>query len=195
MPAANSTRIPTRSRAACMASACRWSMPCRRTLEAAHLAQRQGTLHELHQWRSRCAAARSSAMPTASKGTEVTFLPSPHTFTKTEFDYRHPRASPARAGLPQFRRAHHAHRPARRRAQGVETMHYEGGIEAFVRYLDRTKKRLICRADHHPRRARRHHRSNAPCGGTTAITRTCCASPTTSRSATAAPISPASAPR
>ena len=51
-------------------------------------------------------------------GTEVTFLPSNATFTKIEFDYRHARASPARAGLPQFRRRSSLADDARRRAEG-----------------------------------------------------------------------------
>ena len=75
-----------------------------------------------------------------------------------------------------------------------EEMRYEGGVEAFVKYLDRNKTPLIpspimIKAE------RDGMRSNARCGGTTAITRPCSASPTTSRSATAARISPASAAR
>ena len=53
-------------------------------------------------------------------------------------------------------------------------------------------------ADRNPSRSSRkgrRHVSSAPCGGTTATTRTCCASPTTFRSATAAPIWPVSAAR
>ena len=64
-----------------------------------------------------------------------------------------------------------------------------------MRYLDRTKQPLIARSDHDAGRARRHHRRMFACGGTTAIMRMSCASPTTSRSATAAPIWPASAAR
>ena len=48
-------------------------------------------------------AAASSGQSEA--GTEVTFLPSSETFTMVEFDYADARASAARAGLPQFRRA------------------------------------------------------------------------------------------
>ena len=36
-------------------------------------------------------------------------------------------------------------------------MSYDGGMAAFVRYLDRSKQALIRRADHAPRRARRRH--------------------------------------
>ncbi len=75
-----------------------------------------------------------------------------------------------------------------------EEMRYDGGIEAFVKYLDRNKTSVMpapivigpsTTASAWKRR----------CGGTTATTRTCCASPTTFRSVTAAPISPASAAR
>ena len=72
---------------------------------------------------------------------------------------------------------------------------YEGGLEAFVRYLDTAKTPLITDADHAVGREGRHHRRGRPCGGTTATTRTCCASPTTSRSAMAARTLPACAAR
>ena len=45
------------------------------------------TLHALPPWRSGGAARWSSAKSDGKRGTEVTFLPSPRTFTKTEFDY------------------------------------------------------------------------------------------------------------
>ena len=76
-----------------------------------------------------------------------------------------------------------------------EELMYEGGLEAFVRYLDRARTPLLPAPIIDQGRARRHHRGSPPCGGTTAITKACSASPTTSRSATAAPIWPASAPR
>jgi DNA gyrase subunit B len=76
------------------------------------------------------------------RGTEVTFLPSPLTFSKTEFDFsilehRLRELAFLNSGLTILL--------ADRR--GVEPremeMRYEGGIEAFVRYLDRTKTPLI----------------------------------------------------
>jgi len=57
-----------------------------------------------------------------------------------------------------------------------------GGVIEFVKYLDRNKKAIGAVSDHD-----RGPTMNgigveaALCGGTTATTRTCCASPTTSR--------------
>jgi DNA gyrase subunit B len=76
------------------------------------------------------------------RGTEVTFLPSPATFTMVEFDYstlEHRLRelaflnSGVRIVLTDNR---HAERKR-------EELMYEGGVEAFVRYLDRTKSPLI----------------------------------------------------
>ncbi len=76
------------------------------------------------------------------RGTEVTFTPSTETFTMVEFDYatiEHRLRelaflnSGVRIVLTDAR-----HAEARR-----EELYYEGGLEAFVRYLDRTKSALI----------------------------------------------------
>jgi DNA gyrase subunit B len=76
------------------------------------------------------------------KGTEVTFLPSPQTFTMTEFDY----------GTLEHRLRELAFlnsgvrivlTDARHAEVKREEMLYEGGLEAFVRYLDRAKSPLI----------------------------------------------------
>ncbi len=76
------------------------------------------------------------------RGTEVTFTPSPKTFTMVEFDYatiEHRLRelaflnSGVRIVLSDLRHAE----PKR------EELFYEGGLEAFVRYLDRTKTALI----------------------------------------------------
>jgi DNA gyrase subunit B len=76
------------------------------------------------------------------RGTEVTFLPSPETFTMVEFDYatlEHRLRelaflnSGVRIVLTDNR---HAERKQ-------EELMYEGGVEAFVRYLDRAKTALI----------------------------------------------------
>ena len=76
------------------------------------------------------------------RGTEVTFLPSPVTFTQTEFDFatlEHRLRelaflnSGAKIVLTDAR-----HADVRR-----EEMLYEGGTSAFVRYIDRSKHPLI----------------------------------------------------
>ena len=76
------------------------------------------------------------------RGTEVTFTPSTETFTMVEFDYatiEHRLRelaflnSGVRIVLTDLRHAE----PKR------EELHYEGGLEAFVRYLDRAKTALI----------------------------------------------------
>ena len=61
-----------------------------------------------------------------------------------DFDYKTLEHRSARTGLSQFRNAYPFVRPAR----GVESKFptsciYEGGLEAFVKYLDRTKASLI----------------------------------------------------
>ena len=76
------------------------------------------------------------------RGTEVTFLPSPQTFTMIEFDY----------GTIEHRLRELAFlnsgvrivlTDARHAEPRQEELYYEGGVEAFVRYLDRTKTALI----------------------------------------------------
>jgi DNA gyrase subunit B len=75
------------------------------------------------------------------KGTEVTFLPSKETFTKTIFDY----------GTLEHRLRELAflnsgvtlHLRDERHVDVKEAiMHYEGGVQAFVKYLDRSKNVL-----------------------------------------------------
>ncbi len=76
------------------------------------------------------------------RGTEVTFLPSTKTFSMTEFDYatlEHRLRelaflnSGVRIVLSDLRHAVEKH----------EEMMYEGGVEAFVKYLDRNKTPLV----------------------------------------------------
>ena len=73
------------------------------------------------------------------RGTEVTFVPSPKTFSMTEFDYptleKRLRElaflnSGVRIVLTDARHAEHRR----------QELCYEGGVEAFVRYLDRSRK-------------------------------------------------------
>jgi DNA gyrase subunit B len=78
------------------------------------------------------------------RGTEVTFYPSPKTFTMLEFDYatlehRLRELAFLNSGVTIYLAD----------KRGVEakeqTLHYEGGLEAFVKYLDRAKNSLIAR--------------------------------------------------
>ncbi|MBV9571655.1 MAG: DNA topoisomerase (ATP-hydrolyzing) subunit B [Alphaproteobacteria bacterium] len=76
------------------------------------------------------------------RGTEVTFLPSPRTFTKTEFDY-----ATLEHRLRELAFLNSGVTIVLTDNRGVEkkevTLHYDGGLEAFVRYLDRAKNALI----------------------------------------------------
>src|SRR5262245_16724101 len=78
----------------------------------------------------------------AKRGTEVSFLPSPQTFTMVEFDFatlEHRLRelaflnSGVRIVLSDQRHA----------VEKREELRYEGGVEAFVKYLDRNKDGLI----------------------------------------------------
>jgi DNA gyrase subunit B len=75
-------------------------------------------------------------------GTQVTFLPSTATFTMTDFDYatlehRLRELAFLNSGVTIVLK------DDRHVNQRVEEMYYEGGLEAFVRYLDRTKNALV----------------------------------------------------
>jgi len=75
-------------------------------------------------------------------GTEVTFLPSPLTFSKTEFDY-----PTLEHRLRELAYLNSGVSITLTDLRGVEpreqTMHYKGGVEAFVVWLDRAKNPLI----------------------------------------------------
>ncbi|HEY2444929.1 MAG TPA: DNA topoisomerase (ATP-hydrolyzing) subunit B [Rhizomicrobium sp.] len=76
------------------------------------------------------------------RGTEVVFLPSPKTFTKTEFDH-----ATIEHRLRELAFLNSGVTIILSDLRGVEkkevTLHYDGGLEAFVRYLDRAKTALI----------------------------------------------------
>ena len=80
--------------------------------------------------------------PEGKKGTRVTFLPSPETFKITEFDFERLEHryrelaflnSGVRIKLVDARHAEHE----------THDLFYEGGIAAFVQYLDRNKNALL----------------------------------------------------
>jgi DNA gyrase subunit B len=77
----------------------------------------------------------------ANKGTEVTFLPSTETFTKVEFDFatlehRLRELAFLNSGVRIFLT------DARGEEDKTTELHYEGGLEAFLTYLDRAKTAL-----------------------------------------------------
>jgi len=76
------------------------------------------------------------------RGTEVTFLPSQATFTMVEFDY-----ATIERRLRELAFLNSGVRivltDARHAEQKREELYYEGGLEAFVRYLDRAKTPLV----------------------------------------------------
>jgi len=75
------------------------------------------------------------------RGTEVTFLPSSETFTKTEFDY-----ATLEHRLRELAFLNNGVKIVLEDLRGVEPkrieLRYEGGVEAFVSYLDRNKQPL-----------------------------------------------------
>ncbi|HZN23761.1 MAG TPA: ATP-binding protein, partial [Burkholderiales bacterium] len=76
------------------------------------------------------------------RGTEVTFHPSPKTFTKTEFDF-----ATLEHRLRELAFLNSGVTIVLTDRRGVEkkelVLKYDGGLEAFVRYLDRAKSSLI----------------------------------------------------
>ncbi|MBS7542118.1 DNA topoisomerase (ATP-hydrolyzing) subunit B [Ancylobacter oerskovii] len=80
--------------------------------------------------------------PEGRRGTRVTFLPSPETFTRIEFDYatlehRLRELAFLNSGVKIILT------DARHAEIKREEMMYEGGVEAFVQYLDRSKQALL----------------------------------------------------
>src|SRR5439155_9413389 len=76
------------------------------------------------------------------RGTEVTFLPSKKTFTMTEFDFatlehRLRELAFLNSGVTVILS------DMRHAVEKREEMRYEGGVEAFVKYLDRNKTPLV----------------------------------------------------
>jgi DNA gyrase subunit B len=88
------------------------------------------------------APLKASGKSEGKKGTEVTFLPSTATFTMTEFDFstlehRLRELAFLNSGVTVVLT------DGRHAVEKREEMRYDGGVEAFVKYLDRNKTALI----------------------------------------------------
>jgi len=103
---------------------------------------RDGKTHEMQFINGEAEADLAVIGDTDKTGTEITFLPSPKTFTMTEFNYdilehRLRELAFLNSGLTIHLNDH-------RGAEIKETeLSYEGGLSAFIHYLDRTKQALI----------------------------------------------------
>jgi DNA gyrase subunit B len=76
------------------------------------------------------------------RGTEITFLPSPKTFSMVDFDYA--TIEHRLRELAFLNSGVHVELTDLRGAEVKrEEFHYDGGLEAFVRYLDRAKTPLV----------------------------------------------------
>jgi len=75
-------------------------------------------------------------------GTRITFLPSPEVFAETEFDFS--RLEHRFRELAFLNSGVHIHLVDKRHVEerSVE-LHYEGGIAAYVKYIDRTRSSII----------------------------------------------------
>ena len=122
-------------------------------------------------------------------GTSVTFFPSLATFSSIEFDrktleHRLRELAFLNSGVViKFR-------DVRGAEPFEELLHYDGGVEAFRPSPRQVPKRRSSRLRSLCEGAANRWRSTSRCGGTTAITRPCCALPTTFRKRMGAPTSP-----
>ncbi|UCH73668.1 MAG: DNA topoisomerase (ATP-hydrolyzing) subunit B [Rhodospirillales bacterium] len=105
--------------------------------------RRDGKIHHMR-FENGVAQAPLAATGEAGErsGTEITFLPSTATFSMTEFDF-----ATLEHRLRELAFLNSGVRitltDARHPEPRVVDFHYEGGIEAFVRYLDRAKSALL----------------------------------------------------
>ena len=136
-----------------------------------------GTLHALRLRRcGRPAEGRRRGAP-GQKGTRVTFFPSPRDVQDHRFRLRQAGASLSRTGVPEFGRHDLFLTDARHEdAPRTVELYYEGGIAAFVKYLDKAKSALMPEPDRDQRHARRTSTIDmSRWSGTIPITRTSCA--------------------
>ena len=167
----NSTRIPTRSPAACTASAYPSSTRCRALLVLT--IRRSGKIHQMrfHDGVAEAPLARSPAMRATRPALRSPSAPSPQTFTMLEFDF-----ATLEHRLRELAFLNSGVRMILTDNRGVEPQSEElimkAGWKPSRAYLDRAKNPLIEDAAD-VEAERRRSLSKWRCGGTTATTRTC----------------------
>ncbi|MEK1851652.1 MAG: DNA topoisomerase (ATP-hydrolyzing) subunit B [Phyllobacterium sp.] len=104
--------------------------------------RRQGKIHEMSFTHGVADAPLKVTGDADATGTEVSFLPSTETFSMVEFDFK--TLEHRLRELAFLNSGVRILLADRRHADPVELeLFYEGGLTAYVRYLDRTKKELI----------------------------------------------------
>ncbi len=114
-----------------------------RMAEAPHLARGPRARDGVPPWRAGVAPLAIVGPQGDRRGTEVTFLPSPGDVQDRRVRLRQARTPLPRTCVPQFGRPPVPDRRAPRRARHASSCYYEGGIAAFVAYLDKSKTSLI----------------------------------------------------
>jgi DNA gyrase subunit B len=131
----------------------------------------------LRAWRHGGAAARRRRCRGGPAGTEVRFLASTKTFSNLE--YKFATLENRLRELAFLNSGVKIELTDERPPSRCIELFYDGGVREFVKYLDRHKHPLIPNRSS-SRASATGSPSRSRCGGTTATTRRCCPSPTTS---------------
>ena len=190
-PAASSAAAATRSRAACTASASASSTRCRSGCASSRPATASIWAQEYERGKPTTPVKKIGPQG-ARRGTTTSFLADPEMFETTDYSF----------DLISQRLRESAYLTKGvwitlidERDDRERSFYFEGGLQSFVRHLNRNKEVLHTPADLRRATRGRRPRSRSPSSTTTRTRRTSSRSPTTSTRSTAARTSPASARR